>query len=179
MTTGFNTLQNIKRRFFAMRNGIIADTMRKAGDTHRIIFGLNLPQLAEIAHDYLGDRSLACTLWDNRTTRESRLIAPMIFPASEMPRELSMQWALDAQGFEETDILCHRLLRRLPYATDLLDSLIGIRGCCYLTLRLALNLLPDSAPQARELIESADENTTHAEAILKRRIMEELMFIEQ
>ena len=45
----FNPLQNIKRRFFALRNGVIADTLRRAGSPFKIIFGLNLPQLAEIA----------------------------------------------------------------------------------------------------------------------------------
>ena len=32
-----------------MRNGIVADTLRKAGSPYRIIFGLNLPQISEIA----------------------------------------------------------------------------------------------------------------------------------
>ena len=45
----FNQIQLIKRRFFAMRNGIVADTIRKAGFDYRMIFGLNLPQLKDIA----------------------------------------------------------------------------------------------------------------------------------
>lgn len=45
----FNQIQLIKRRFFAMRNGIVADTIRKVGFDYRMIFGLNLPQLKDIA----------------------------------------------------------------------------------------------------------------------------------
>ena len=45
----YNQMQIIKRRFFAMRNGIIADTLRKAGLDYRMIFGLNLPQITDIA----------------------------------------------------------------------------------------------------------------------------------
>ena len=41
----FNQTQEIKRRFFAMRNGIVADTIRKAGLQDKMIFGLNLPQI--------------------------------------------------------------------------------------------------------------------------------------
>ena len=47
----YNQMQIIKRRFFAMRNGIIADTLRKAGLDYRMIFGLNLPQITDIAAD--------------------------------------------------------------------------------------------------------------------------------
>lgn len=177
MTTEFNILQSVKRRFFAMRNGVIADTMRRAGAPHRIVFGLNLPQIAEIARDYCGDEDLAVKLWENRTTRESRLAAPMIYPADRMELDMALQWAEDAVGSEETDILCHRLLRKLPYAPELLDTLIDRRGVCYLTLRLALNLLPGCVRQARELSAAAEDSSIHAEAMLARQIAEELDFI--
>ena len=52
MTSTFNTMQTLKRRFFAMRNGLLADQMRRAGSNFRIIFGLNIIQLNEIAADY-------------------------------------------------------------------------------------------------------------------------------
>ena len=42
-------LQQIKSRFMAMRNGIVADALRKGGMPHKVIFGLNVPQLSEIA----------------------------------------------------------------------------------------------------------------------------------
>ena len=35
-----NEMQIVKRHFFAMRNGIIADTLRRAGSPYHIIFGL-------------------------------------------------------------------------------------------------------------------------------------------
>ena len=47
--TSFNDMQTVKRAFFAMRNGVIADTLRRAGSPFKIIFGLNLPQISEIA----------------------------------------------------------------------------------------------------------------------------------
>ena len=47
--TSFNEMQTVKRHFFALRNGVIADALRRAGSPFRIIFGLNLPQIAEIA----------------------------------------------------------------------------------------------------------------------------------
>ena len=68
-------MQTVKREFFAMRNGIIADTYRKAGTVFKIVFGLNLPQLVEIAGRTPHSRELAEALWANTTTRESMLLA--------------------------------------------------------------------------------------------------------
>ena len=44
-------LQSIKKDFFVFRNGIVADTLRKAGMPHKVIFGLQIPQIAAIAKD--------------------------------------------------------------------------------------------------------------------------------
>lgn len=74
-------LQAIKHRFYAMRNGIVADTLRRAGAEYRVIFGVNLPQLKEIASDIGYDAGLARELWANVSTRESVLLAPMIMTA--------------------------------------------------------------------------------------------------
>lgn len=50
--TTFNKMQLLKRRFFAMRNGAVADSLRRQGADYRIIFGLNLPQLVDIAREF-------------------------------------------------------------------------------------------------------------------------------
>jgi len=178
MPTEFNTLQEVKRRFFAMRNGVIADTMRRAGSPHRIIFGLNLPQIADVAREYYGDTDLALQLWANDTTRESRLAAPMIYPSEEMPETLAEKWALEARDTEEIDILCHRLLRRLPYAMHLLTTLIDRRGACYLTLRLALNLLPKSADIAETLANQATDSGIRYIDTISSQILDELAFLK-
>ncbi len=81
----YNRMQIIKRRFFAMRNGIIADTLRKAGLEYKIIFGLNLPQITEIAAEQPHEADLAEELWADRRTRESLMLAPMLYPAAELP----------------------------------------------------------------------------------------------
>ena len=93
MTT-FNEMQTVKRHFFALRNGIVADTYRKAGSNFRIIFGLNLPQIVEIAKQTPRSTALADALWHNTTTRESMLLAPMIYPREEFTQELARQWAV-------------------------------------------------------------------------------------
>lgn len=64
--TEFSKMQRLKRRFFAMRNGITADALRRVGQPFRVIFGLNMPQLREIAGEFGPDEELARELWANR-----------------------------------------------------------------------------------------------------------------
>ncbi|MDE5642461.1 MAG: hypothetical protein K2I56_03115 [Muribaculaceae bacterium] len=137
-----NEMQTVKRHFFAMRNGIIADTLRRAGSPYHIIFGLNLPQLSDIAAMTPHTVELADALHANASTRCSRLMAPMLHPAEDMTAEKAGQWIDDVLCAEEADILCHRLLRRLPFAPELVAEL---PDCCgkwqvYTRLRLLANL---------------------------------------
>ena len=146
----YNNLQLIKREFFSLRNGIIADTMRRSSAPYKIIFGLNLPQLKEIADAIGEDREMADALHANVTTRESLMLAPMIFPRSEMTPELAMQWIADAPTAEVIDVTCHRLLRHLGFAADLARSLAlsDSDSVRYAAIRLILNLKDFPAGEA-------------------------------
>lgn len=120
------TTQILKQRFLAMRNGVIADTLRQAGMPYKVIFGLNVPQLAEIARSVISDREvLAQQLWDDREVRESRLLACWLFDTAIMPRKRARQLMEDVRTREEADILAFRALRNLPYASELVDELAG------------------------------------------------------
>lgn len=153
-TSRYNSIQLIKRRFFAMRNGVIADSLRKGGSIYRMIFGLNLPQIVEIAADQTPSRVLAEALWADMSTRESRLLAPMVYPIEEMSREDALRWLETAAEIETADVMCHRLLRRHPAALEIAlsrgnDELPASR---YTARRLMVNLLAlSTGERAREL----------------------------
>lgn len=149
MTT-FNEMQTVKRHFFALRNGIVADTYRKAGSNFRIIFGLNLPQIVEIAEQTPRSEALAEALWHNTTTRESMLLAPMIYPREEFTHELARQWVSEVPSVEVADILCHRLLRHMPFAAALAASLADSENDMerYTGLRLMFNLVVQMPKEA-------------------------------
>ena len=118
------TTQAIKQKFLALRNGVIADTLRKAGMPYKVIFGLNVPQLAEIAGGVTVDREvLAEQLWGDRDVRESRLLACWLFVPAPMPELRARSLMEDVQTREEADILAFRLLRRLPYAARLAEEM--------------------------------------------------------
>lgn len=132
-------LRTVKQRFFSFRNGILADLLRsqRASD-HRVIFGLNIPQLREIAAESGCDSGLAEQLWADSDVRESRLLAPMVAE----PTEAALEWMEQVRTIEEADILCHALLRRCPGALSaaqrFLDDPRPMQQYC--ALRLLLNL---------------------------------------
>lgn len=130
-----------------MRNGVIADRYRSAGAPYKIIFGLNLPQIAEIAEEIKSSADLARWMWNNNTTRESVMIAPMLFPREEMTAVEAARWIDAAPTAEAIDILCHRLLRHLPDATAIaVEASTSPRDLSrYAALRLLMNLFPSSS----------------------------------
>ncbi len=138
-------MQHIKRRFFAMRNGAVAESLRRQGAPYRIIFGLNLPQLSEIARDFGPDADLAILLRDNTTTRESMLIAPMLYPADSLTAGQAYEWLADAPTTEVIDVACLKLIRHIPEPYEVISRLAGseIPLHRYAAIRLGANILPD------------------------------------
>lgn len=128
-----------------MRNGAVADSLRRQGAPYRIIFGLNLPQIVEIARDFGPDAELALELRANVTTRESMLIAPMLFPVENLTPDLAVEWLLDAPTTEVIDIACLKLLKHVADADTVIrrlaDSSTPLHR--YAAIRLGANILPD------------------------------------
>lgn len=143
-------MQRLKRRFFALRNGVVADCLRRAGAPYRMIFGLTLPQTAEVAAEFGPDEVLARQLWADAATRESVLTAPQLMPPGALDAEEAAQWVAGAPSAEGVDVLCLKLLRREPYAPALALALASGDApmARYGALRLYLNLLPAHAGEA-------------------------------
>lgn len=187
----FNLMQQVKRRFFAMRNGDLAEQMRQRGASYRINFGLNLPQISDIAKQILTDNpsvssaeqaALATRLWENRTTRESMLIAPMLYPADIMTRDTAMLWASGSPNAEVSDILCHRLLRRLPCAAEIAQSLAASEVPLhrYTALRLMMNLLATGSLDAATALSAAEKELASPSALtlpVSRQLHDEATFL--
>lgn len=188
----FSDMQTIKRRFFAMRNGALAAQMRAGGLVYKINFGLNLPQIREIASEIMSwnltddsQCSLAENLWANTTTRESMLIAPMIYPTARMNRPSAMQWACQAQTTEIADTLCHSLLRKLPFAGELASELLSLNNQSdmtrYTALRLWLNLLVSGLADTDGLEAAAcaeRDRSCPLTRSLTRQILDEIDFLK-
>lgn len=177
--TQFNQTQEIKRKFFAMRNGIIADTIRKAGLEYKMVFGLNIPQIKDIAATLPHTPELAEEMWADRRTRESLLLAPMLYPIGEMDLATALRWASEAPTTEVADILCHSLLRHHPSAWDIAMEYVTSTSeiTRYTAFRLLFNLLytrpADIKPFAEAEYASASPLTHH----LCHSMLEEINFL--
>lgn len=200
----FNAMQKVKRRFFAMRNGDLAQQMTERGAKYRINFGLNLPQISEIARDFLpgGKEHTACDdgstpltadfnmadfsrrLRDNISTRESMLIAPMLFPVKQLTEEEALGWARSVPTPEVADVLCLKLLRNYPDAPRLVEMLSGDSEPLprYVALRLALNLLQSGKLTPESLLPmvvAEESRESQLTASICRQLRDEITFLTE
>lgn len=198
MLPEFNAMQKVKRRFFAMRNGDLAAQMAAGGVKYKINFGLTLPQISEIARDFLPGGVEACELpadfnradfarrlRDNVTTRESRLIAPMLFPLEELSAEEALAWGRSADVQEVADVLCLKLLRNFSGAKETVERLLesgstDINRYCGLRLMLNLVLVRRFEPEdARRLTDQEVMRRCGLTASVCRQIHQEIEFLSE
>ena len=177
----FNEMQTLKRRFFAMRNGVIADTMRKAGSPFKIVFGLVLPQIEEIAAEIGYNVGLARDLWNNRTTRESMLIAPMLIDPSNIAFEDAIKWTDDIPSTEVADILVHKLLRKIPDSYNLALKLAESEDekQRYCAMRLLWHHLSTHTDNIKSLAETEIKRNSSLTFQPARQIIEEIEFLSE
>ena len=116
-------LRTLRQEIYVMRNGILADSLRQSGCPYRLIFGLNLPQLTEIATRTGRRADLAMELWRDTSLREAALMAPMLYPPEELTMEFARERAAAVRWTEDADILCFKLLRHAPFAAQLAEEL--------------------------------------------------------
>lgn len=179
--------REIRKEFFAFRNGIVAEKLRSAGDPHSIIMGCLLVDVQAIAarcKDDINDKEqligLASELWSDTNSRECRLAAPMLYPAELMPPQVALQWSQGVETIEVADNLCHKLLRHIDGADALFRQLIAQERPLtkYIGYRLLLNLLlmgkVQPSASLRSIVESEAEQAELPLKPLLRDILEEL-----
>ena len=156
-------IQDIKKEFFAYRNGIIAEQLRAAGDPHTMIMGCQLADVIAITSRYEKNAALAQELWNDEKHRECRMAATMLYPAEEFKMETALSWCQSVESVEIADVMCHRLLRHLPYAVELWEQLLACdkKLVRYTAWRLLLNFL------IMNRIERTDELRSMVEKELK------------
>lgn len=178
---GFNQMQTVKRRFFAMRNGVIADALRRGGSKFRVIFGLNLPQLREIAAEIGENRELGEALWHNNSTRESMMLAPMILPKpNELTDELFAMTA-EVPDSEIADILCHTLLSPIDRDGSIMRRLavdpLPMRR--YMGLRMLYGRVAEMPKEAEQMARAELERGEALTRPLATLILDDALFWQE
>ena len=117
------THQEIKKEFFSFRNGIVAKAFLDAGYPYKHIYGLQLPELGRIARECgMPDMAMARELWEEKECRESRLLATWLFDPDATSREYALALIEEVKTVEEADMLAFRLLKKLPFAEELIKT---------------------------------------------------------
>lgn len=111
-------LMEIKRSFRLLMNGPVSQSMREKGMDYKLNWGVSLPHLQEVAREYGKDRDLAIALW-KEDIRECKILATLIMPANEMPRELVDVWMEQLHSQEMAEMLSFHLLQHLDFAPAL------------------------------------------------------------
>ncbi|MEG1573999.1 MAG: DNA alkylation repair protein [Bacteroidales bacterium] len=112
------TLRLIKTDFRRGMNGIVAASMRGKGINYKVNFGLTLPVIRSLAAKYDKEALLAESLW-SEDIRESKLLAPMLYPVDEMNIKTARRWIDEIPYNEISDICCMVLFCKLSFAGDL------------------------------------------------------------
>ncbi|MCM1337591.1 MAG: hypothetical protein NC187_10005 [Candidatus Amulumruptor caecigallinarius] len=169
----------IKQQFALMKNGVVSDTLAAMKLPHRIIWGLNLPQLKEIAAGVEPSAELAMMLRGDKGTRESVLIAPMVMPREQVDFRGGMEWVDDAPTAEAIDIRVHTLLRHLPFAPELMEQLAASEAPMrrYAAMRLLAGMVRSDVNRARELAEAELASGEPLTRIPARNILDDIEWI--
>lgn len=111
------TVRQIKAQLRLFMNGVLSQSLREKGLKYRLIFGVELPRLKEIAAGYEKNHDLAQALW-KEDIRECKILATYLQPTATFDPELADFWMESVHNTELADYLCMALLRHLPYASQ-------------------------------------------------------------
>lgn len=111
-------VREIKKELRASMNGILSARMREAGMPFRLIFGVELPRLRNIANEFPRDTDLANSLW-KQNIRETRLLAIMLMPPEAFTPDVANEWADTMLTAEEAQVLAMMLLSKTSQAKEI------------------------------------------------------------
>lgn len=120
-------LREVRKRLRMAMNGIVSNSLRQKGMNYKLIFGVPLPEIKQIARSFEANADFARALWA-ADVREMKIMATMLFPPSAMGRKEACQWAAEIVYPELAEQCCNNLF---PYVEE--------------ADRLAVDLLRDGA----------------------------------
>ncbi len=178
-------LRNIKRSLRGVMNGPVSQSMRQKGLNYKVIFGVELPRLREIAEELPHTHALAAALW-KEDIRECRLLAAMLMPTEDFSEDLAELWVEQMRFSEEAECTVFHLFARLPYASDLAFRWIAhsapiFRLCGLLLLsRLFMQGARPTHRDADELLDHLQTELLGEDLIMRRAAQKVLLrYMEQ
>lgn len=160
------TIRQIKAQLRLFMNGVLSQSLREKGLKYRLIFGVELPRLREIASGYEPNHELAQALW-KEDIRECKILAAYLQPVGTFYPEIADIWMEQIHNTELADYVCMILFRRLPYASQKAFEWMASddRMTSYTGFRLMSHLFASLGTKINE--RSRDEFMDQAQAVLQ------------
>ena len=111
-------LQEIKRSFRLYMNGPAAQSMRQKGLNYKLIWGVSLTDLKEIAKEYAPNAELAQALFQE-PIRECKILSILLMPIKDLQEHTAEVWMNQIETQELAEIFVLHLLQHEPYANTL------------------------------------------------------------
>ena len=111
-------LREIRKKLRLAMNGIISTSMRQKGMNYKLIFGVPLPEIKELASSYEVDEELARALW-KEDVREMKILATMLYPAKKMTHDEALKWMKEIPYPEIAEQCCNNLFLNVNQPVEL------------------------------------------------------------
>lgn len=127
-----------------LRNGDTADSMTRMGIIYPVNYGVSIPNLKQIAAQYVGNHNLAITLFE-QDIRECRILASLIDDPAQVTGEQIDQWSAHFTNIEIVEQVCSNLFWRVEYSLPrsiewcLGNDPLLIKAGLIITMRCAAN----------------------------------------
>jgi 3-methyladenine DNA glycosylase AlkD len=127
-----------------LRNGDAADSMTRMGIIYPINYGVSIPNLKQIAAQYIGSHNLAITLFE-QDIRECKILASLIDDPAQVTGEQIDQWSAHFTNIEIVEQVCSNLFWRVEYSLPrsiewcLGNDPLLIKAGLIITMRCAAN----------------------------------------
>lgn len=153
-------IKDIRESIRLGMNGIISDSMRKAGINYKLNYGVSIPYLKQIASRYRHNEDLAQRLWALKI-RETMILATLLHPIDNFTQNMADEWLNECPTTEMVELLCMNLISKLHFspgkAIDWISNEKTLAAGFILAARIAKNF---STSQVALIIEKAITSST-------------------
>ncbi len=111
-------LSNINSQLRSYMDGTTARSLRDKGCTNKVVWGVSVHHLREIAQEYSPDYTLATHLWQ-MDVRECKLLATMLMDVKMMDIHTANDWIAQIDNYELAEMFVFNLAQYLPFADSL------------------------------------------------------------
>lgn len=167
------TIKDIKGKFRLFMNGVISQSMRDKGMDYKLIFGIEVPRLKEIAAQYEKNHEVAQALW-KENIRECQILATMLQPTDTFYPEIAEIWIESMRMPEQAEQAVMHLFQHLPYATEVVfqwmaDERVYFQFCGFLLMtRLLMKGQELNERAAAEFLDQAAATVASEPAFVQR-----------